>query len=52
MHCANIGKASAGVYDSKFFTYIALEEEQSRIFLCRICSLFLFRINITVLYLS
>lgn len=32
VHRAYIGKTSACVYNSKFSTYIALEEEQSRIF--------------------
>ena len=46
VHCSDIGKPATGIYDGKFFSWIALEKKQSRIRFIRISSLFFFGIDI------
>ena len=46
VHRTNVGKTTAGVYDSELCAGISLKEEQTRISFRRICALFLFRINV------
>ena len=46
MHRTNIGKAAACVYDGKLCARVSTEEEQPGVFLCRICCLFLVRVDV------
>ena len=46
VHCSDIGKTATGIYDGKFFSWITLEKEQSRIRFIRISGLFFFGIDI------